>query len=171
MLLVAQLCPTLCEPMGCSLPASSVQGILQAKILEWVAFFSSRGSSWPSDWTRISWIAGRLYTVWATREQWAFVITHVKELGLLCSVWQPRPSWCHSELRNGDLVTSARLSPGHYSTLEHLNGQVELYGTCNVSYDPNICTGAVNCGHVSFADSLWQLLCCLLLLSVGVFSV
>ena len=38
-MLVAQSCLTLCEPMDCSLPASSVQGILQAKILEWVAFF------------------------------------------------------------------------------------------------------------------------------------
>ena len=38
---------TLCNPMGCSPPGSSVQGILQARILEWVAMCSSRGSSWP----------------------------------------------------------------------------------------------------------------------------
>ena len=42
-----QLCPTLCDPMDCSLPGSSVHGILQARILEWVAMPSSRGSSWP----------------------------------------------------------------------------------------------------------------------------
>ena len=47
--LAAQLCPALCDPMDCSLPASSVHGILQARILEWVAMPSSRGSSPPRD--------------------------------------------------------------------------------------------------------------------------
>ena len=47
--LVAQLCPTLCDPMDCSLPGSSVHGILQARILEWVANSFSRGSSPPMD--------------------------------------------------------------------------------------------------------------------------
>ena len=45
---------TLCNPMNCSLPGSSVHGILQAKILEWVAVPSSKGSSWPRNWTRSS---------------------------------------------------------------------------------------------------------------------
>ena len=44
---------TLCNPMDCSLPGSSIHGILQARILEWVAMPSSRGSSWPRDWTRL----------------------------------------------------------------------------------------------------------------------
>ena len=43
-----QLCPTLCDPMGCSLPGSSVHGILEARILEWGATPSSRGSSPPA---------------------------------------------------------------------------------------------------------------------------
>ena len=43
--LVAQFCPTHCDPLDCSLPGSSVQGILQARILEWVAIFFFRGSS------------------------------------------------------------------------------------------------------------------------------
>ena len=47
-----QSCPTLCNPMDCSLPGSSVHGILQARILEWVAVSSSRGSSQPRDRTR-----------------------------------------------------------------------------------------------------------------------
>ena len=47
--LVAQLCSTLCNAMDCSLPDSSLRGILQTKILEWVAMPSSRGSSWPRD--------------------------------------------------------------------------------------------------------------------------
>ena len=45
-----QLCPMLCNPMDYSLPGSSVHGVLQARILGWVAIFSSRGSSWP--WAR-----------------------------------------------------------------------------------------------------------------------
>ena len=65
---VAQLCPTLCDPMDCSPPGSSVCGILQAGILEWVAMLSSRESSQPMDWTHVSHIAGGFFTVWATRE-------------------------------------------------------------------------------------------------------
>ena len=65
--LVAWLCPTLCEPMDCSQPGSSVHGILQARILEWVAFPFSRVSSQPRDWTRISCIVDRYFIVWATR--------------------------------------------------------------------------------------------------------
>ena len=49
--LVAQLCPTLCNPMDCSPRGSSVHGILQARILEWVAVPFSRGSSRPRDQT------------------------------------------------------------------------------------------------------------------------
>ena len=49
-----QLCLTLCDPMDCSLPSSSVYGILQARILEWVAIASSSGSSQPREKTRIS---------------------------------------------------------------------------------------------------------------------
>ena len=56
---VAQSCPTLCGPMDCCPPRSSVRGILQARILEWVAIPFSRGSSWPRDWTLVSCIAGR----------------------------------------------------------------------------------------------------------------
>ena len=47
---------TLCDPMDCSLPGSSIHGNLQARILEWVAMLSSRGSSQPRDWTRIPYI-------------------------------------------------------------------------------------------------------------------
>ena len=51
---VPQLCPTLCNPMDCNLPGSTLHGILQARVLEWVAISFSRGSSWPRVWTRIS---------------------------------------------------------------------------------------------------------------------
>ena len=66
--LVTQSCLALCNPMDCSLTGSSVNGILQARILEWVATSSSRGSSWPRDRTPVSCITGRFFTVWATRE-------------------------------------------------------------------------------------------------------
>ena len=66
--LVSQSCPTLCDPMDCRLPGSTVHGILQAEILEQVAIPFSRGSSQPRDWTRVSPIAGRFFTIWATRE-------------------------------------------------------------------------------------------------------
>ena len=54
--------------MECSPPGSSVLGILQARILEWVAVSFSRGSSQPRDWTQLSHISGRLFTDWAARE-------------------------------------------------------------------------------------------------------
>ena len=56
-----QSCPTLCDPMDCNPPGSSVHGILQARILEWVARPSSRGSSQPRDQTCVSCIAGRVF--------------------------------------------------------------------------------------------------------------
>ena len=57
-----------CDPMDCSLPGSSVHGILQARILEWVSISFSRGSSQPRNWTWVSCIAGRFFTDWAMRK-------------------------------------------------------------------------------------------------------
>ena len=60
---VILLCLTICDPMDCSPRGSSVLGILQARILEWVAISVSRGSSQPRDRTQVSRIAGRFFTV------------------------------------------------------------------------------------------------------------
>ena len=60
---VAQSCPTLCDPMDCTLPGSSIHGIFQARILEWVAISFSRGCSRPRDQTQVSCIVGRHFTV------------------------------------------------------------------------------------------------------------
>ena len=60
---VSQSCPTLCDPMD-----YRAHGILQARILEWVAFPFSKGSSQPRDQTQVSLIAGGFFTSWATRE-------------------------------------------------------------------------------------------------------
>ena len=64
----SQLCLTFCDPMGCSLPGSSIHGLFRARVLEWVAISFSRRSSRPRDGTRVSCIVGRRFTVWATRE-------------------------------------------------------------------------------------------------------
>ena len=59
---IPQSCPILCNPMDCSLSGSSVHGIPQARILEWVAYPFSRGSSQPRSRTGVSCIAGRFFT-------------------------------------------------------------------------------------------------------------
>ena len=64
--LTAQLCLTLGNSMDCSPPGSSLHGISQARIQEWVAIFFSRGSSPPRDGTWVSSTAGRFFTNWAT---------------------------------------------------------------------------------------------------------
>ena len=64
---VTQLCMTLCDPMDCSPPGSSVHGIFQARILEWAAVPVSRESSQPRNQTQVSYIAG-VFTVWATEK-------------------------------------------------------------------------------------------------------
>ena len=82
---VTQSGPTLCDPMDCSPPGSSIHRIFQARVLEGVAI-SSRGSSWPRDRTQVSHIVGRRFTVWASRELpfgFAYLIvttTNVKSL-------------------------------------------------------------------------------------------
>ena len=80
-----QSCPTLCHSTDYSLPGSSVHRILQVKILEWVAMPSTRGSSWPRDRTQVSHIAGRFFTIWATRE------THLKCRKMIKTCWMQCP--------------------------------------------------------------------------------
>ena len=66
--LVTQSCPILCKRMDCSLPGSSVHGILQARTLEWAAVAFSGESSWPRDWTQVSCIASGFFNDQVTRE-------------------------------------------------------------------------------------------------------
>ena len=88
-----QSCLTLCDPMDCTPPDSSVYGILQARMLEWVAIPFSWRSSRPRDQTRVSCIAGGLFTVWATWEandaSWISSIHHFSLLLLQEEeIWQ-----------------------------------------------------------------------------------
>ena len=66
--LVTQSWLTLCNSIDCSPPGSSVHGILQARILEWVAIPFSRGSYQPRNWTQVSYTAGRFFTLWPTKQ-------------------------------------------------------------------------------------------------------
>ena len=92
----AQSCPTLCNPMDCSLPGSSVHGILQARILEWVVISFSRGSSQPRDWTYISCTSRQILYHWATRSHlslltfcfWSCRVRKIRfALSLLPKLW------------------------------------------------------------------------------------
>ena len=77
---VSKSCPSLCDPMD-----YTVRGILQAKILEWVAFPFSRGSPQPRDQTEVSCIAGGFFTSWTTREALIGLVSSVSQLCLtLC---------------------------------------------------------------------------------------
>ena len=102
---------TLFDSMDCSPPGSSVHGILQARILEWVAIHFSRWSSQSRDQTHISCIAGRSFTIWATREAptqnsylWDLFQCQLTESGfsikedssiLQAPSWRSTLAWCH----------------------------------------------------------------------------
>ena len=82
---VAQSCPTLCDPMDCSLPGSSVHVIFQARILEWFAIYFSRGSSWPRDRSQVSCTEGWFFTnyvKWAQLYGSLNILWHCPSLGL-----------------------------------------------------------------------------------------
>ena len=74
---VTLLCLTFCDPMN-----YTVHGILQARILEWVAFPFSRGSSQPRDWTQVSRIAGGFFTSWTTKKAPLRVYYHLNKSSL-----------------------------------------------------------------------------------------
>ena len=81
-------CVRLCNPLDCSLPGSSIHGIFQARVLEWVAISFSRGSSRPRDWTQVSHLAGRRFTIWTTREPMMKTL-RLKEVKKLAQVHEP----------------------------------------------------------------------------------
>ena len=94
---VAQLCLTLWDPMD-----YTVNGLLQARILEWVALPFSRGSFQPGEWTQVSRIACEFFTSWATREAiWAYLMG-------FCFVLIP----CHQRINVPALDIGGELTPG-----------------------------------------------------------
>ena len=85
---VAQSCPALWDPMDCSPPGSSVHGILQARILEWVVISFPRGSSQPRDWTHISCIGRWILYHWAIwKALLKFMPEQMGKLGFSQAIW------------------------------------------------------------------------------------
>ena len=120
---VAQLCLTLCDPMD-----YTAHGILQARILEWVAVFFSRGSSQPRDWTQVSHIVGGFFTSWAQ-----IILSHLLCILRFTGGSDGKESACNA----GDLglIPGLGRSPGgrhrnplQYSCLENPHGQRSLAG-------------------------------------------
>ena len=134
-------CLTLCDPMGCSPPGSSVHVTLQARILGWVAISSSRGSSWPRDWTCISCvscIANGFFTHWATGKGKdsssisspqtapcfpANISGYSGVSSLLRSMRHPVPSFCFTPIDTEDTCNCWQCVPismgDHWNTLPH----------------------------------------------------
>ena len=127
-----QSCPTLWDPMDCNPSDSSVHGILQARILEWVAILFSKRSSWLKDWTCI---AGRFFTVWVTRESVKVLVAQlcltlcnpVEPTSLLCpwdSSGKNTGVGCHSLLQQIFLIKGSNLGLLHCrQILYHLSHQ------------------------------------------------
>ena len=114
--LVAQSCLTLCNPVDYSLPGPLSVGIFQARTLEWVAYPSSRRSSQPRDQTQVSYIAGRFFTSWATREA---------QRRLLCpqgfsrqEYWSGLPFPSSGDLSDAEIEPASPALAGRFFTTE-----------------------------------------------------
>ena len=88
----AQLCPTLCDPMDCNLPDSSVQEISQARILEWVATSFFRGASWPRDRTHVFCLGGGFFALEPPGKPlniYTHTLTNICSSVPSCIYWRP----------------------------------------------------------------------------------
>ena len=119
---VAQSCPTLCPP------GSSIHGIFQARVLEWVATSFSRGSSWPRDWTQVSRIAGRRFTIWATREAPEVLWTRTRE-PLVAHPCSPKQNSYKLDLLDQYLIWYVRVN---YLTLKDADKDDRGWRTCSL---------------------------------------
>ena len=116
--LVAQSCVTLCSPMDCSPPGSSVHGILQARILESVAIPFSRGFSGSRDQTQVSHIAGRLFTIWAHQGSPQSLLA----ISVINSTWQAQTGNFVRRMRNVHLeeVEHSLQAQRHMSDVQNI---------------------------------------------------
>ena len=104
-MLVSQSCLTLCDPMDYSPPGSSVHRVLQARILQWLAMPFSRRSSWPLGRIWVSCIAGRFFTIWATKEPLFLVwvtLNSFFSLTFPLHTWTASNSFCLWDLYQSD---------------------------------------------------------------------
>ena len=104
---VAQSCLTLCDPMECGPAGSSVNGILQSRILEWVTIPFSRRSSRPRDQTQVSHISGRFFTIWANGETKHFCAYKQILSKLPVATWVFKVSSALRELKKNTLSHSS----------------------------------------------------------------
>ena len=111
------------RPHGCSLPGSSIHGILQARILEWVAISFSRGSSWLRNRTQVSCTAGRRFNLWATRKPWLTIVTEKWASHVILVAKNPASE---GDSRDMSLIPGSGRAPGggngnllQYSCLEN----------------------------------------------------
>ena len=96
-----QSCPTLCDPIDGSPPGSSVHGISQTRILEWVALSFSRGSSWSRDKTCVSCIGREILYHWDTGKLFQESYSHIWRL--YRTIWRPSPKKRNAKKQNGCL--------------------------------------------------------------------
>ena len=155
--------------MDSNLPGSSVHGISQVRILEWVAISFSMGSSWPMDQTRVFCIAGRFFTAWATREV-LYINSSLKKIFFL-NCW---PTWkkIHSNNFNGWLCVekhrqerSNQLIPGHPDNpwahlrscvqLSHLSAWNQISARDGVCLDAPLVPGLLACIIGSETEQDW----------------
>ena len=108
-----------CDPMGCNLPGSTVHGLLQARILEWVAISFSRRSSWP----KVSCIAGRFFTNWATREDPPQLLTSREKQGAGDWLNHPWPMFS----TNHSFVMEISLKNPKYEGVHRASGLVNTW--------------------------------------------
>ena len=130
---VAQLCPTLCIPMNCSLPGNSVHGIFQARILEWVAISFSRGSSQPRDQTLVFHIVGRCFTLWATGEA-QNIDYYFSKINISVTLKQSTWNGVYIEHLTKTISHSDQLSKGWLDTSPRLAAQKPLPFYNNTSF-------------------------------------
>ena len=122
---ISQSCLTLCDPMDCSLPGSSIHGIFQARVLEWVVISFSRRSSQPRDWIWVSHIVGRCFTIWATRE----VVTVIYFYPTVCSLLLSQ-LFCSLEMK---ICFSTWAS---YPSFGKWKSEIEIAQSCLILCDP-----------------------------------
>ena len=142
-----QSCPALCDTMDCSLPGSSVHGILQARILKWVAMLFSRGSSWPRNWTQISCLAGRFFTAESPRN---FYTSYQKHWACLSTFWKNLNSFIFVCCCNFKHLV------GTYNSQYH-NIFVFNFLPCFCIYFMEVCIlGHTLTGHSRWYLSVWE---------------
>ena len=143
---ITQSCPTLYDPMKCSLPGSSVHGILQARILERVAILFSRGSSHPRDRTQVSCTAGRFFTVWATRE--AQLALHQKLFPLQDLLFKTSSASLFPTRLTPELYNNYSFNP--HTPLIHTEQLIVNTFSSSVS-------SRKNCEQIKWGQCLWHL--------------